>query len=76
MMLHFNADILFLGKLDSWEWDSGARDMSPVPKTIGRRHTHGKYQDDTFKVGFFHVYIILFKKNLNGIYRTIFLNEA
>ncbi|XP_008201557.1 colorectal mutant cancer protein isoform X3 [Tribolium castaneum] len=21
-------------KLDSWEWDSGARDMSPVPKTI------------------------------------------
>ncbi|KAJ8962162.1 hypothetical protein NQ318_018119 [Aromia moschata] len=22
------------GKLDRWEWDSGARDMSPVPKSI------------------------------------------
>lgn len=29
--------LFFVGKLDSWEWDSGARDMSPVPKTIGKK---------------------------------------
>lgn len=48
---------MFLGKLDSWEWDSGARDMSPVPKSIGKRHTHGKYQDDGFKVGIFFMFL-------------------
>jgi TolA-binding protein len=36
------------GKLDSWEWDSGARDMSPVPKTI--TGTADKYaEDNNFK---------------------------
>ncbi|XP_008201556.1 colorectal mutant cancer protein isoform X2 [Tribolium castaneum] len=29
-----NSSEISQGKLDSWEWDSGARDMSPVPKTI------------------------------------------
>jgi hypothetical protein len=39
------------GKLDSWEWDSGARDMSPVPKTI--TGTADKYAgDNNFKVSF------------------------
>ncbi|KAL1508848.1 hypothetical protein ABEB36_003678 [Hypothenemus hampei] len=25
------------GKLDRWEWDSGARDMSPIPETVMKR---------------------------------------
>ncbi|CAH1971742.1 unnamed protein product [Acanthoscelides obtectus] len=33
------------GKLDSWEWDSGARDMSPVPKNI--KHSE-KYTEEEF----------------------------
>ncbi|KAJ8963720.1 hypothetical protein NQ317_018881, partial [Molorchus minor] len=32
LMLQLGADSQ--GKLDRWEWDSGARDMSPVPKSI------------------------------------------
>lgn len=39
-----------VGKLDSWEWDSGARDMSPVPKSIARNARSGRYEDDD-KVG-------------------------
>ncbi|XP_066248509.1 colorectal mutant cancer protein isoform X1 [Euwallacea similis] len=31
------------GKVDSWEWDSGARDMSPVPKTMVK-----KFDSSTF----------------------------
>ncbi|VEN42486.1 unnamed protein product [Callosobruchus maculatus] len=33
------------GKLDSWEWDSGARDMSPVPKNIKNSE---KYTEEEF----------------------------
>lgn len=44
--------MLFTGKLDSWEWDSGARDMSPVPKSIARKAANaGRYVDDIDKVG-------------------------
>lgn len=40
-----------LGKLDSWEWDSGARDMSPVPKSLTRKSGHAhKLTEDDFKV--------------------------
>ncbi|XP_018574323.1 ninein-like protein [Anoplophora glabripennis] len=42
------------GKLDRWEWDSGARDMSPVPKSIVK--STEKYTEDEFKVSFF-IYI-------------------
>ncbi|XP_076252294.1 colorectal mutant cancer protein isoform X3 [Rhynchophorus ferrugineus] len=36
------------GKLDSWEWDSGARDMSPVPKNIAKKFTSDKYMDEEY----------------------------
>jgi TolA-binding protein len=43
-----NSSEISQGKLDSWEWDSGARDMSPVPKTI--TGTADKYaEDNNFK---------------------------
>ncbi|XP_065156783.1 colorectal mutant cancer protein isoform X2 [Atheta coriaria] len=32
-------------KLDSWEWDSGARDMSPVPKSLIRK-SHNSTEED------------------------------
>ncbi|XP_022904882.2 colorectal mutant cancer protein isoform X1 [Onthophagus taurus] len=35
------------GKLDSWEWDSGARDMSPIPKSLEKKSL--KLSEDTFK---------------------------
>lgn len=42
MAKHF---LFFSGKLDKWEWDSGARDMSPVPKNKLNKHL-----EDEFKV--------------------------
>lgn len=41
-----------IGKLDKWEWDSGARDMSPVPKSIVK-HAAEKYSEEQFKVSLF-----------------------
>lgn len=42
-----------LGQLDSWEWDSGARDMSPVPKSMVREEKSlEKYTEDELKVSF------------------------
>ncbi|KAF5304333.1 hypothetical protein FQA39_LY09712 [Lamprigera yunnana] len=38
------------GKLDSWEWDSGARDMSPVPKLLlKKQEANNRLLEDDFK---------------------------
>lgn len=46
------TDLAFvLGQLDSWEWDSGARDMSPVPKSMVQEgKSLEKYTEDELKV--------------------------
>lgn len=49
-------NFVVLGKLDSWEWDSGARDMSPVPKTLNANTD--KYEDK-FKVSLLVIYVII-----------------
>ncbi|CAG9769485.1 unnamed protein product [Ceutorhynchus assimilis] len=36
------------GKLDSWEWDSGARDMSPVPKNIIKKFNTERIMDEEY----------------------------
>lgn len=38
--------------MDSWEWDSGARDMSPVPKLTTQKAVNvpERYLDDHVKV--------------------------
>ncbi|KAJ8968961.1 hypothetical protein NQ317_000577 [Molorchus minor] len=46
------------GKLDRWEWDSGARDMSPVPKSIVKNTE--TFTKEEFKVStyiFLHITI-------------------
>lgn len=55
---------IILGKLDRWEWDSGARDMSPVPKSIVK--TIEKYTEEEFKVSFFYLHLITI--NIHKIY--------
>ncbi|KAJ8911023.1 hypothetical protein NQ315_016592, partial [Exocentrus adspersus] len=46
----FNLASYRHGKLDRWEWDSGARDMSPVPKSIVK--SSEKYTEEELKVSF------------------------
>ncbi|XP_018327585.1 colorectal mutant cancer protein [Agrilus planipennis] len=36
------------GKLDQWEWDSGARDMSPIPKSLVQKV--GMYTEEDLKI--------------------------
>ncbi|KAF2903127.1 hypothetical protein ILUMI_03055 [Ignelater luminosus] len=45
-----NASDNSQGKLDSWEWDSGARDMSPVPKPLMRKNVNTRYLEEEFKL--------------------------
>ncbi|KAF5272296.1 hypothetical protein FQR65_LT04953 [Abscondita terminalis] len=37
------------GKGDSWEWDSGARDMSPVPKLLKKSDVNNRLLEEDFK---------------------------
>ncbi|ENN71404.1 hypothetical protein D910_11733 [Dendroctonus ponderosae] len=47
------------GKLDSWEWDSGARDMSPVPKLLVRKFNSDRLMDEEFKVNNRRAHLII-----------------
>ncbi|KAL3277673.1 hypothetical protein HHI36_013019 [Cryptolaemus montrouzieri] len=40
------------GKLDKWEWDSGARDMSPIHK-LRLRDIEDVMENEVVKVGYF-----------------------
>ncbi|KAB0800365.1 hypothetical protein PPYR_06105 [Photinus pyralis] len=37
------------GKLDSWEWDSGARDMSPIPKSLLKKAGKSRLLEEDVK---------------------------
>lgn len=60
--LQDNASDVSQGKVDSWEWDSGARDMSPIPKSlVAKGQALGKFDEEIFKVScvLFRLYWLL-----------------
>lgn len=41
---------LVSGKVDSWEWDSGARDLSPVPQQLVRKAANTNFLEPMIQV--------------------------
>lgn len=46
-----------LGKLDKWEWDSGARDMSPVHKS--RLRNIEIMENELVKVSSIYIFLLI-----------------
>lgn len=49
-LLIINFVCIVSGKLDSWEWDSGARDLSPVPQLNTRKTANCNFLEPMIQV--------------------------